>query len=115
MSASVLVVEDNPEIRNGMKALISGHTVAVAATVIDALAYLNSATPTHLLLDLNLPDGPGTDVLRRIRGQGSPVRVAIVSGGSDTPLMDEARQLGVEAVFIKPPDWDRLCEWLAHA
>ena len=62
MASSVLVVEDDAAIRNGMIALLkfSGHQVAAVATVAQALSHLDDSTPTHLFLDLNLPDGPGT-------------------------------------------------------
>jgi DNA-binding response OmpR family regulator len=114
--AFVLVVEDDHSLRSGMKALLGlqGHRVAMAASVAEAAAQLDAATPTHLLLDLNLPDGPGTQILRRIRAQQLPVRVAILSGGSDSVLMDEGRALGADAVFIKPPNWDNVCDWVAE-
>jgi DNA-binding response OmpR family regulator len=116
MIHSVLVVEDDAQIRNGMVALlrIGGHGAVAAASVAEAAAQLDLATPTHLLLDLNLPDGAGTHILRRIRGHALPTRVALVTGAIDTALLEEARALGVDAVFIKPPDWDRLLAWVAQ-
>ena len=102
--------------RVGMMALLrlGRHAAVAAATVAEAAERLDAATPTHLLLDLNLPDGPGTEVLRRIRAQALPVRVALLTGATDTSLIEEARALGVDAVFIKPPDWDKLLDWLAR-
>jgi DNA-binding response OmpR family regulator len=114
MAHSVLVVEDDAQIRNAMMALlrIGGHRPIAAANVAEAAVQLDVATPTHLLLDLNLPDGSGTHVLRRIREQALPTRVALVTGASDTTLLEEARGLGVDAVFVKPPDWDKLLAWI---
>jgi DNA-binding response OmpR family regulator len=114
MAASVLIVEEDAALRTGMTALMKmrGHRSVASATVIEAHSHLDAATPTHLLLDLNLPDGTGTTILRRIRDRGLPVRVALLSGGNDTPLTDEARAIGVDAVFVKPPDWDKLLEWI---
>jgi DNA-binding response OmpR family regulator len=116
MTHSVLVVEDDAQIRKGLMALLRmrGHAAVAAATVAEAESRLDAATPTHLLLDLNLPDGPGTGVLRRIRARSLPVRVALVTGASDAGLTEEARALGVDAVFIKPPDWDQLLDWVAR-
>ena len=117
MSHSVLVVEDDTLIRKGMVALLrnGGHAAVAAASVAEAAAQLDVATPTHLLLDLNLPDGAGTHILRRVREQALPTRVALVTGAIDTALLEEARALGVDAVFIKPPDWDELLDWVATA
>ena len=116
MIRSVLVVEDDAPIRKGMVGLLrlGGYGAVAAATVAEAGAHLDAATPTHLLLDLNLPDGAGSVILRRIRSQALPVRVAIVTGASDAGLLEEARALGVDAVFIKPPDWDEVLDWIAQ-
>lgn len=114
MDRSILVVEDDAQIRNGLAALlrIRRHRAIPAATLAEAASQLDAATPTHLLLDLNLPDGVGTEILRRIRSRALPIRVAIVTGSDDDALMDEARALGVDAVFMKPPDWDKLLDWV---
>jgi two-component system KDP operon response regulator KdpE len=115
MTCSVLVVEDDPPIRKGMVALlrIHGHHADAVATVAEALSHVEASLPTHVLLDLNLPDAPGTDVLRRIRADALPIRVALLTGASDAALIDEARALSVEAVFIKPPNWGKLLDWIA--
>jgi len=116
MTHSVLVVEDDTLIRIGLLSLLrtAGHHALPAATVAEAEAQLDTATPTHLLLDLNLPDGAGTIILRRIRQQALPTRVALLTASIDTPLLEEARALGVDALFIKPPDWDQLLAWIAQ-
>ena len=117
MSRSVLIVEDDAVLRRGLLALIrtGGHDAAGAASVAEAGSRLDAAAPTHVLLDLNLPDGTGTQVLRRIRAAGLPVRVALVTGTADDDLTREADALGVDAVFVKPPDWDQLLEWVDRA
>jgi DNA-binding response OmpR family regulator len=116
MIHSVLVVEDDAVIRKGIMALlkIDGRSAVAAANVAEAVAHLDATTPTHVLLDLNLPDGAGTNILRRIREQALPVRVALVTGAIDTALFEEAHALGVEAVFVKPPNWDKLLAWIAQ-
>ena len=116
MNHSVLVVEDNDQIRSGMMMLLRsfGHVAVAAASVAEAASQLDAATPSHLLLDLNLPDGSGNEVLRRIRAEQLPTQVALLTGAIDTNLVEEARALGVDAVFIKPPDWDKLLAWVAQ-
>jgi two-component system response regulator TctD len=116
MAHLVLVVEDNAQIRSGIMSLLQtrSHRALAAATVAEATSHLDAQAPTHVLLDLNLPDGPGTNVLRHIRAQGLATRVALVTGAADVDLLEEARALGVHAVFIKPPDWDKLLEWVAQ-
>jgi DNA-binding response OmpR family regulator len=112
----VLIVDDDPALRNGMAALLGyeRHATLTAATVVEANGLLDAQTPTHALLDLNLPDGLGTAVLRRIRDENRPVRVAMISGNADNAAMAEARALGADAVFVKPPDWDEVLQWVAQ-
>lgn len=118
MDRMVLVVEDNAPLRKGLLMLLRapGCGTAAAASVGEATAYLDGVEhqPTHLLLDLNLPDGLGTTVLRHLRARSLPIRVALLTGSSDTPLVEEARSLGVDGVFIKPPEWDEIVAWVAE-
>ena len=113
--SSVLIVDDDRSIRSGLALLVEahGHVPTTAATVQEGLEKLG-ANPTHLLLDLNLPDGTGTAVLRHVRAADLPVRVAVVSGSGDPRLMAEVDALRPDAVFPKPPDLDALVEWIAH-
>lgn len=89
-----------------------GHRTLAAATVAEGLAQLGAA-PSHVLLDMNLPDGVGTTVLRQVRDGRLPIKVAVLSGSGDDELMDEARSLRPDAMFRKPPDWDALMDWVA--
>jgi DNA-binding response OmpR family regulator len=108
-----LIVEDDPWLLGGMVALIKtlGQEPDTAATVAEALAKLNSK-PSHVLLDLKLPDGLGTEVLERIRAEQMPIRVAVISGTQDAALLWAVERLGADVVFIKPPDWDTVVNWL---
>lgn len=109
----VLIVEDNTILLKGMMALLRphGHAVLGAATVAEARAHLAEAEPSHAILDLNLPDGTGVDVLGEIRSRGWCTGVLIVSGWHDGELVDRAKSLGVDGVLLKPPDWEQIVRW----
>lgn len=113
---SVLVLEDDDAIRLGIVSLLRrlGHQVFAARTVAEAGAMLDLASPTHLVLDLNLPDGPGTDVLRWAKDRGLAVHAALVTGTHDVVQIADARAMGVEEVFVKPPDWDEVLAWVGR-
>ena len=110
----VLIIDDNPPFRAGLAALVgtAGHEVDSGASVGEAIRAL-AAGPTHLLLDLNLPDGNGTTVLRHVRANNLPVKVAVLSGTDDVGLLAEVDALRPDVVFRKPPDWDALLEWVS--
>jgi DNA-binding NarL/FixJ family response regulator len=71
--------------------------------VAEGLSLLGqSPPPDGLLLDLDLPDGRGETLLRRVRDQHLPVRVAVCTGLGDPARWSEVRQLGSEALLRKP-------------
>ena len=115
MNRLVLVVEDDPLLRRGLASLIemSGHRVVSAGSIADAMEQLRVG-PSHLLLDMNLPDGLGTTVLRHVRERALPVKLAVLSGSDDDTLLAEMRSLKPDAVFQKPPEWDAVMAWLAE-
>ena len=64
-----------------------GHRVDSVATVAEGVERLDGQHCA--VLDLNLPDGLGTSILRRIRTERRPIRVAVVTGTTDQAIVDE--------------------------
>jgi CheY-like chemotaxis protein len=62
---------------------------------------------------MNLPDGLGTYILRRIRDERRPIRAAVLSGTSDESLLRWAVRYGAEVVIRKPLVVEQLLDWLA--
>lgn len=112
----VLIVEDDPTSRNTLRLLcsLSGLNPVPTATVAEAVNHL-AGNPDFLILDLMLPDGNGTEVLRRIRAAGMQTSVAVTTGASDPNLLADVERLRPDRLFTKPVDWDYLRSWLASA
>ena len=68
--------------------------------------------PDWVLLDLMLPDGCGSDVLRKARSEGVADRVCVITGCAPAKL-EEVRKLGAGRVLTKPLDVERMLEFLA--
>ena len=68
----VLVVDDEPNIRELVQVALKFHgcAVAVAASGKDALRQAESARPDLIVLDVMLPDVDGFEVCRRLRAAG---------------------------------------------
>ena len=81
MYREVLVVEDEPTLRRVIARNLAGrgHRVREAGTAAEAVAALLAAPPDLLLLDLNLPDCTGWDVLREVRAHGLTVPTVVIS------------------------------------
>jgi CheY-like chemotaxis protein len=81
-------------------------TVRGAGSVQRALAELELCTPTLLLLDIDLPDGDGLDVLDAMRQNPrlQAVPVLVISAVADENLFAEARRRGAQACLAKPID-----------
>ena len=113
MTATVLVVEDDPRIAamlaKGLRA--RGLEVETVTTGAEAVARIDKGGIDVQLLDLGLPDIDGLDVLRKQRDQGQHVPVIVITARSDPGDRETAIGLGVVEYFTKPFSWAQL--WAA--
>ena len=108
----VLVVEDDALTHTTLAMVLeqSGHPVEAVGTVAAALRRLPHAQ--CVVLDLNLPDGNGIEVLRAARDLKLPARIAVHTGVADASLLHDVRALRPDALFVKPFDPANLLAWL---
>ncbi len=112
---TVLHVEDNPvNVKLVERALARRPDVRLlSATRADTgLRAAGEARPDLILLDLNLPDGSGHDLLRRLRGESETRNVPVVVVSAHTPEHGAPALdgLGVRDYLTKPIDIGRLLE-----
>src|SRR3954471_4490647 len=101
----LLIVEDDAATRHALRGVYEpmGWEVREAGTLAEGLASLDSGPePCCLILDLTLPDGDGTAVLRRLRDKGFRTRVAVCTGMIDLARLKAAAQLRPDAMLPKP-------------
>jgi two-component system response regulator CssR len=106
----ILVVEDDAASCDALLRLLEhrGWVISVAKSVAEAMESLDP--PPHcILLDLTLPDGGGEDVLRKVRGENLPTRVAVCTGTSDPVRLAMVKGMDPDALFRKPIDFDAVC------
>lgn len=104
----VLVVEDEAPLRMIVRRNLErrGIEVTEAGTVAEALAAARSDPPDVLVLDINLPDRSGWDVLSQLRASGSVPRTIVMSAAR-VPR-ERLREFGVTAFLPKPFPIDAL-------
>jgi DNA-binding NarL/FixJ family response regulator len=99
----VLIVDDHPMVREGLRSMLAGAAAACdeAASAEEALAKLARARPDLILLDLNLPDGDGLTLLRRIKELSPRSTVVIVTMHDQPEHVREALRLGAAGYVVK--------------
>jgi CheY-like chemotaxis protein len=109
----VLIVEDEPCSRAAMGVLcrLFGLETHAATTLGEGLAMLD-LPPDFVILDLVLPDGSGLELLRRVRTENRPVRVAVVTAVSCGPELEAVRALSPDRLLFKPVDFPQLRDWM---
>jgi two-component system, OmpR family, KDP operon response regulator KdpE len=100
---SVLIVDDDPNVRRFLRAALAGHghTVSEAASVAEALHEIAQQMPAVVLLDLGLPDGDGLAVLHAIRPD-SRVPVIVLSARGQEGDKIAALDAGADDYLTKP-------------
>ena len=100
----ILVVEDEPSVRENLKELLAseGYAVDAAQTAEDGAYLMRENDYDAVILDIVLPDGSGLDVLKKFRQGGNAVPVLILSalGG----IIDRVSGLdtGADDYLVKP-------------
>jgi CheY-like chemotaxis protein len=124
MTPIILLVEDDENDRLFFERAVrkSGYAwkVATAGTGREAVDYLSGAgkfsdrsvhpVPTHVLLDLKLPELSGLEVLEWIRTQSGhrELPVIVLSSSREPSDIDRAKALGVDAYEVKPVEFKAL-------
>ena len=112
MSDTILVVDDEPDLRLLVRMTLegSGYAVEEAGTVAEALERAVEVKPRLILLDIRLPDGEGFDVLRSLRATEDFAQTPIVmmSAHSSPPTLRRAEVIGSHDYLIKPFKHDDL-------
>jgi DNA-binding response OmpR family regulator len=102
-AAAVLVVDDEPMVRDVLERYLSaeGFAVRSAADGEEALARIDEGLPDLVLLDLMLPKVDGYEVLSRIRDQGSTPVIMLTARGEETDRI-VGLDLGADDYVTKP-------------
>ena len=111
----LLLVEDDPATAKALAAICRrrGWDVNVAATLAETWPLL-AQHPDVVVLDLMLPDGDGIEVLKRVRHEGSDVRVVVTTGSEDRERMQSVRALDPDLFLTKPINLQELLDGVGH-
>ena len=103
-AARVLVVDDDPELRQFLKQEleVEGYVCGTAAGGAQALTKIRSEAWDLVVLDWTLPDFSGVDVCRRMRAAEDPTPVLMLTAHDDVKERVEALDAGADDYLTKP-------------
>jgi len=102
--SKLLIVDDEIDIREFAKKFFSkrGIDVFTAGGGIEALKIIDEDHPDLVLLDIQMEEINGIEVLQRLREAQNNIKVIMVTGTEDPKIINEANRLGVRGYVHKP-------------
>ena len=99
----ILLVDDHPSVRSGIKRAIESSGMSCcgeAASRTEAFAQIAHKSPDGVILDLNLPDGSGLDIVQWIRKHSKEMAIVILTMSDEESHLIAAMRAGASA-FVK--------------
>jgi len=113
----VFLVEDSPLLRGRVEAIVASipgaESVGHAAGADEAIAAIPSSRADVVVLDLQLEQGSGFDVMRALRESAPRLRFYVLTNFAHEAYRRKAQELGARGFFDKSREVDLLREALA--
>jgi two-component system nitrogen regulation response regulator NtrX len=112
MKARILVIDDEPAIRDTMRMILEyeGHDVLVAGSGQEGLTVAERESPDLVFLDIKMPGLDGLEVLGRLRAASEALPVVMVSAHGTAATALEAGRLGAFRFIEKPLSKDYILD-----
>ncbi|KRF04182.1 hypothetical protein ASG89_22670 [Paenibacillus sp. Soil766] len=120
MIGSILLVDDEPLIRRGLKKLIETNELGWSVTGEagngeEALLQMEHLRPDMVLTDIRMPMMDGLELTQRISEQHGETAVIILTGYRDFEYAQTALRYGVKEFLLKPCSEEEICKVLRQA
>lgn len=105
MAVKVMIADDHSMIREGLKQLLElegdFEVIAEACDGLDCLEKLKTVVPDILLLDINMPEMNGIEVLEELKRREDPLKVLILTVHSEVEYLVKAVDIGANGYILK--------------
>jgi DNA-binding NtrC family response regulator len=116
MKSKILLVEDDAVFRDVLKDMLGdGYVINEAGSAAELKNALSTDAPDAILLDLQLPDANGLDLLPQIKKQWPDTEVVVLTGNASIEAAVEATKRGAYHFIKKPGDSAEVLVTLARA
>lgn len=116
---TVLLVDDHELIRDGLSGIFSSHddmeVVGAARNVSEALSMFDAHQPDVVVTDLQLPDGTGLDIVRRVRRGSDRVGLVVLTMHAGDDQIFAAMEAGASAFVGKDAPSTEVVKAARHA
>ena len=119
MSAEILIIDDNSDIRDILNVLIveAGYSTRLAANYNQALTEIDKKLPDVAIIDVKLDkgDNDGIELLNHIKSKNKNIPVIIISGHANIEMAVKSLKSGAFEFIQKPFDKSRLLNFIKRA
>jgi DNA-binding NarL/FixJ family response regulator len=114
MTINILIVDDHPMVRRGLKSLLSSYPdlqiIGEAENGAAALALTAKLAPDIVLLDIQMPELDGVQVAQRLRSVSPQTKVIALTAFDNEDYVASAMQAGVYAYLLKSHSDDTIAD-----
>lgn len=100
-----MIVDDHDIIRRGISEIVDRdqtiEVIAEAGTVEDAIRRATLVKPDVMLVDLQLPDGTGIDIMRAVAETDPDIKAIVLTSFDDDTALRESVEAGAKAFILK--------------
>ncbi len=114
----LLVIDDHDVVRQGLVSALGTHgftLIETAATIKQARAKIAAFNPQAIIVDLNLPDGSGFEVVQWVRKHSPDAAIIILSLNEPSQYVSIARSSGANAYLSKSQSIEEIVTTLNFA
>jgi DNA-binding NarL/FixJ family response regulator len=100
----VLIVDDHAVVRHGLKSAIQSQgyeVVAEAGSINEAQAFMAQTNPDAIIVDINLPDGSGFDLVAWSRRVSPTTAIVVLTLNEGADYVRAAKSAGANAFIVK--------------
>lgn len=114
----ILIVDDEPYICIGLQALIKRISnpeideIFTASNYSDAERTVREQSPEIIIMDINMPEVSGIELIKRIKNITQEVKFIVLSGYNEFDYVKEAFKLGIADYLLKPAEKEEIEELL---
>ncbi len=117
MFPSIMIIDDEPSIRQSLSGLLSdeGFEVMTASNGYEALKRIDTESPDLVLLDIWMPGIDGIETLKEIKKSNPFIQVIIITGHGSIETAVKATKLGAFDLIEKPLSIDKVIVTISNA